>query len=328
MRFKIAIASLFFLIPLAVSAGSGVGFVQGAIWYSKDPFFAGEPVRVYSAVLNTTSEDIVGSVAFSDNGALIGSAEFSAAGGNRLQEVWVDWQPTEGQHSVSAKIVKALVSKAGKPAASAAILGSESGASERFVDIDTDHDGVGNVQDADDDNDGVSDADEHTQGTNPLVADAKRVTGVAAAFSGSSGTFTAQAVDASKKVAAEAKDTVDTFAQKLDASLAVTEQNLANEVAALKQKESSRKQTPELEKLNEAVGGGQNSTSSLITKPAGTLSDTVMRLLKQLLLYLVKIARWVLRTPIALYVVVGLAVLYIVRFAWRMMRRRQYQHAA
>src|SRR3989338_2094344 len=77
---------------------SNAGFLQGGIWYSKDPFFAGETVRVYAALFNSSSEDIAGTVEFLDNKRSLGAADFFVERGGKFVQVWVDWNVTEGEH--------------------------------------------------------------------------------------------------------------------------------------------------------------------------------------------------------------------------------------
>ncbi|MBI5220546.1 MAG: hypothetical protein HY978_01755 [Candidatus Liptonbacteria bacterium] len=112
---------------------SNLGFLRGNIWYSKDPFYRGDTVRIYSAVFNSTSNDLVGTVEFYDNGFILGRAEFSVAGNGRIKEVWTDWTATAGTHNISAKIVSARLSLVGGQEEPIRIANSTTGEDQRVI---------------------------------------------------------------------------------------------------------------------------------------------------------------------------------------------------
>lgn len=147
------------------------GFVPANIWYSKDPFFDGEKIRIYTIIFNGSSYDLEGTVEFLDSGILIGKTTFSLSGGSRVRDVWIDWKATAGKHTVTARIINTTGSIAGGKKAPIIIDNAETGKSERDIDLDTDGDGVGNRDDSDDDGDTISDVDELRNGTDPLKAD-------------------------------------------------------------------------------------------------------------------------------------------------------------
>ncbi|MFZ2303582.1 MAG: hypothetical protein WAV98_02195 [Minisyncoccia bacterium] len=147
------------------------GFVPANIWYSKDPFFAGEKIRVYTIIFNGSLYDLEGTVEFLDNGVLIGKSNFALSGGGRVRDVWVDWNAKEGKHSMSARITGTTASIAGGVKRAIVLDNTETGKSERDIDLDTDGDGIGNREDLDDDNDGVPDVDELRNGTDPIKKD-------------------------------------------------------------------------------------------------------------------------------------------------------------
>ena len=169
-KFFIISALYFSLVGFAAAQVGDVtnaGFVSG-IWYSKTPFFVGETVRIYSAIQNQSGFDITGTIKFFDNGKIIGQSDFSAING-RLVEKWIDWEVSEGEHKIQAKIFnpKKSIPDGGEETISL-VFGSPE-VDKKFADIDTDGDGIGNKQDSDDDGDGISDSDEKKAGTNPLV---------------------------------------------------------------------------------------------------------------------------------------------------------------
>ncbi|MDD5152939.1 MAG: hypothetical protein PHS95_03035 [Candidatus Pacebacteria bacterium] len=165
-----------FLVTASVASAldapiKNAGFVNSNIWYSKDSFFAGDKVRIYTVIFNASAYDLTGSVEFFDNDSSIGLVAFSIAGSGRAQDIWVDWVAKEGKHVITARIPVANISGADGKKRSATIENQQAGKSELTIDLDTDKDGIGNKDDPDDDNDGVSDIDEIKNGTDPLKKD-------------------------------------------------------------------------------------------------------------------------------------------------------------
>jgi hypothetical protein len=175
MRKALIFLFLIFCAPSFVYAVDvpikNAGFVPANIWYSKDPFFVGEKIRIYTIIFNGSSYDLEGTVEFLDNDHLVGKTTFSLSGGGRVRDVWVDWKATEGKHVMTARITDTTVSVAGGARKSIVLDNTETGKSERDVDLDTDSDGVGNKDDLDDDGDSVPDVEELRNGTDPLKKD-------------------------------------------------------------------------------------------------------------------------------------------------------------
>lgn len=147
------------------------GFLPSNIWYSKNPFFSGDSVRIYSIIFNGSSEDLVGTVEFFDNELLIGKTDFSLASGGRVRDVWVDWTAKNGKHVITARLASVYTVGVGGKKHAIVLENIETAKSELAVDLDTDKDGVGNNDDPDDDNDNLSDVDEIKKGTDPLNKD-------------------------------------------------------------------------------------------------------------------------------------------------------------
>lgn len=171
IRFVILLLLLAPFVSHAASI-SNAGFIPAPLWFSRDTFFAGETVRIYTVVYNGSDSDIRGTVEFLNGTLVVGSDDFSLAKGGRSQDIWIDWKATEGEHRVSARIVRARAAVAGGKEELIDLSQALTGDVSVSVDSDTDKDGVGNKVDPDDDNDGISDADEIRAGTNPLVKDA------------------------------------------------------------------------------------------------------------------------------------------------------------
>ena len=160
---------LFFPFFMVSAQGFNAGFVQG-VWYSKTPFFAGETVRVYTAIQNNSGSDIQGTLEFLVNENSVGESAFSIING-RIVEVWTDWKVTQGNHFVQVRIKEAFLVEIGKTPEPISLNTGILEASEVFVDLDTDKDGIGNMEDDDDDNDGLTDQEEKILQTDPLNPD-------------------------------------------------------------------------------------------------------------------------------------------------------------
>ena len=154
---------------LAQSSTINAGIVNG-LWYSKVPFFAGDQIRIYTALQNQSGFDITGVIQFLDGGIIVGESDFSVVNGDFIKE-WIDWEVTQGYHSISIKIIDAQKHEIDKDPESIFLNLGVLESDEQFADFDTDGDLIGNEEDLDDDNDGVNDDEEIIIGTNPLIAD-------------------------------------------------------------------------------------------------------------------------------------------------------------
>ncbi len=147
------------------------GFVPANIWYSEDIFFAGDTIRIYTVIYNGGTEELSGTVEFLDNGAPVGKTDFTVSSGGRVRNPWINWKAIEGKHMISARIVESYAVAPGGVKRSVALKNTETGKSERIVDLDTDSDSIGNADDLDDDNDSINDVEELRNGTDPLKKD-------------------------------------------------------------------------------------------------------------------------------------------------------------
>lgn len=167
MRTWLLILALGLLPAAALAQDINAGFVRG-LWYSDDTFFADETVRIYVAIRNNTNADLTGTVVFYANDKRLGSQSVAALNG-RIIESWIDWTPAYGNYELRAELNRVKLSAAGDETET--VDSTLTAATDtRFVDYDTDGDGIGNETDLDDDADGVPDLEEIAAGTDPLVA--------------------------------------------------------------------------------------------------------------------------------------------------------------
>ncbi|MDP3093457.1 MAG: hypothetical protein Q8N16_01715 [bacterium] len=174
--FFVAGLFLFGFCFFAFSQTLNAGFAS-SLWYSKDPFFVGERIRIYTAFQNHSGYDLTGKISFFDEQNLIGETDFTAVN-NSLVEKWVDWQASFGDHSFTVKLSDVKKSEPGKAAESVSLSLQVSLPDRKFVDYDSDQDGLSDEQELlfktdprelDTDKDGLSDGQEINQGTDPLV---------------------------------------------------------------------------------------------------------------------------------------------------------------
>ena len=175
MKYFFATFILFF--SLVHSAGAvtdtpvqNAGFAPANIWYSEDPFFVEDSIRIYTVIFNGSLYDLAGTVEFLDNDILIGKTDFTVSKGGRVRDVSVAWKATEGKHLITARTINVSMVKDGKKIP-VTLENVNTGKSELLVELDTDGDDIGNSKDPDDDNDDISDIDEVRNGTDPLKKD-------------------------------------------------------------------------------------------------------------------------------------------------------------
>ncbi len=171
-----------------------MGISSSDIFFSESTLIAGKSIRLYAAVKNYGTHDISGYASFYIGPQLIGSSQVVSlrAGGISGDEVFVDWTIPEGSFNIRVDITRVDGEKQPisdeNPANDSALTGMFTpekdadgdgviDASDNCPNVansdqaDTDGDKVGNVCDADDDNDGLTDEKEQEIGTNPSDSD-------------------------------------------------------------------------------------------------------------------------------------------------------------
>lgn len=112
------LATLLLLLPLTVLASGTAGFLDRPIWHTPESYFAGDAVRIYAAIMNTSNADVSGTLNFLVNEKVIGRRTFSLQA-NEVEAVWYDWKATSGSHSFSATISDTSFSAQGSSTVSA-----------------------------------------------------------------------------------------------------------------------------------------------------------------------------------------------------------------
>jgi len=118
-----------------------------------ESLLAGQTAKIYVTVRNNSAVDLAGVVKFFDEktGKFVGADQPISAIAGKTDDVFIEWSSdVSGDHPFAIRIVP-WDEKGDNPDNNKTVKGV-------FVDIDTDHDGIGNRLDPDDDNDGAPDS--------------------------------------------------------------------------------------------------------------------------------------------------------------------------
>lgn len=159
------IVILFFAVFVQDSlAKTDLSITATDITFSKEQALAEDRVRIFARVFNTGDIDVYGFVVFLNNGQEIAEPQPISVKVNTYDDVFIDWLVKEGIFDIQAKII------ATQPQDE--VSANDTAVRENYlVDLDTDGDGLGNIQDSDDDNDGLTDEQEIILGTDSLKQD-------------------------------------------------------------------------------------------------------------------------------------------------------------
>ncbi len=165
-----------------------LGISSPDISFVPPKLIAGENVRIYAAVQNTGTKDVSGFVTFYQGNIQIGEPQVvSLRSGGFADEVFVDYRVPNGPFNIRTEI-KSQNPKDENPGNDTALTplftpetdSDRDGVADKTDNClatantdqrNTDGDSQGDACDQDDDNDGVSDAEEVKRGTDPLKLD-------------------------------------------------------------------------------------------------------------------------------------------------------------
>lgn len=185
--------AIFVVVFLPKGAGAqtleyDLGISSGDIFFSESTLIAGKPMRLYAAIRNHGTRDVSGYATFYSGPNIIGSSQIiTVVAAGFADQVFVDWAIPEGSFNIRVDINGQLPqdqNQANDSALTGLFVPEKDGDGDGVIDkndncpsmansdqTDTDGDKVGNVCDADDDNDGLTDDKEREIGTNPLDSD-------------------------------------------------------------------------------------------------------------------------------------------------------------
>lgn len=134
------------------------------IWLSKENFFNGEKIRIYTKFKNNNDFDIEQTIEFYDNENLLGEKKVEVVAKEELI-IWIDAELDSGEHRIISKIKETIKNTLDSKTT---IESTDiQNLKEISIDLDTDGDGIGDENDSDDDNDGVLDVEEIEKGSDP-----------------------------------------------------------------------------------------------------------------------------------------------------------------
>lgn len=143
-------AVLLILTPVLTKAFSrDLVLPPSNINFNANTFLEGRTIRIYAKITSASTEDLLGVVKFFDNGTQIhGDQPISVLAKNE-DSVFVDWAPSQGEHKIKISLIP-FEETEDNPA---------NNTFEKTITVlaDTDRDGTPNIEDTDDDNDGVPD---------------------------------------------------------------------------------------------------------------------------------------------------------------------------
>ncbi len=194
MRLKFAVLFLILFFSMSLTGAQGavfqydLGVSNGDIFLSKNTLISGDSIRIYATIHNYGENDVSGYVTFYQGEFLIGDSQVvSVRAGGLSDEVYVDWTVPDSEFNIRAVIQGQDPddeNSANDVAVSGFFTPQPDGDEDGIIDSqdncpenynpdqsDNDGDGLGDVCDPDDDNDGVSDDDEGQSGTNPNDSD-------------------------------------------------------------------------------------------------------------------------------------------------------------
>ncbi len=156
------LALLFF--SNAVFAKTDLSISETDITLSNDTPLNRDTVRIFARVFNVGDTDVLGYVVF-----LLGAKEMAdpqpiSVKTNTYDDVFIDWVAKTGTNNIEVKITS-LNPADDNPENNKIVK------KEIFIDSDTDGDKIGDKNDLDDDNDGLTDEEELEIGTNPKEPD-------------------------------------------------------------------------------------------------------------------------------------------------------------
>ncbi len=166
---------ILFLFPALSFAKSPAGIPSEGIWFSKEPFFAGEEISISTVVFNSSKYEIEGTVELLDNDKLIESKKISLSP-NDNKIVSFKLQVTEGKHSFKVRVADTNINDTKgevvlNSSSSNAYYSPKSGVVSRVVFKDSDSDGISDIEDTDIDGDSLTNTEEKKLGTDPKNPD-------------------------------------------------------------------------------------------------------------------------------------------------------------
>src|SRR5512141_2341625 len=103
MRHVLSAFAVSLLLPTCVFAAIPAGFAPGALWLSKTEASAGETIKVFTVLYDSSANPLEGDLDFIVDGDSIQTLHFKLGAGES-QMLSADWVAEEGVHTFSAAL--------------------------------------------------------------------------------------------------------------------------------------------------------------------------------------------------------------------------------
>lgn len=111
---KVSLLITLFVLPFSFThAESTSGFLNDTIWFSQKSFAEGDSVEIHTAVWNGEASTLSAKVEFTDLNTILGTRNISVPA-HTLQDVFITWKVTAGDHTIKANIKNATTIVNGK----------------------------------------------------------------------------------------------------------------------------------------------------------------------------------------------------------------------
>lgn len=277
----------------ASAATSTTGFIPGQIWYSKDPFIEGDTVKIYTALWNNGTTPLSAKVEFYDKNVILGTRDITVPA-SKLQEVYVSWKVTAGDHLISAKIISPSVTLSGKKE-TVSLSNNMTEVDKRFVPV------VVNTMD----------------GTPASSADIiksqvdKATSAVGDILPESISTPAGESVSA---VDSFRVDTLKTISEAKDAA--------EKKIEELKKAESSNTTVDSKNVTKTGTSNTKNTTTGKVSAGKVGVEDATEKPITYLKFFFLSILSFIFGSKIVFYLLIALVIFFLLRFIYRKIRRR------
>src|SRR3989344_5149650 len=102
-RSLLLLCMMSYALPLVVFASAAAGFAPGSLWLSKTEAKAGETLKIYTVVYDSSASSIEGDVVFTVDAKDAGTQHFKLNAGE-TQIVSSDWKAVAGTHTFGASL--------------------------------------------------------------------------------------------------------------------------------------------------------------------------------------------------------------------------------
>ncbi len=137
--------SLLFIPQILFAVVVPAGTLENSIWFSKDPFFAGEHITINTLLYNSSEYTLEGVLVLYDGTSTIGTRNFAIGNDGASTIISIPWTVTRGEHSFSSVISNSFLTK-GNIRVSDTILNTNTKELKRYADVHTEDQHIPDVK--------------------------------------------------------------------------------------------------------------------------------------------------------------------------------------